>query len=278
MSADDLEIINDILDLFKVNEKRPFTSHNDTVLFNTRVPSSTAYDAHGLSLHKDGQERIKGTKTLQSGIEKTTTKSIFYSESLCDSRDVNTSYNYFTPVCDEHNLQTAESKPAQKRKRGRPRRGYNDRWPKRPLSAYNLFFKGAQLRLSKLRKDQENARCLGKEVPVGEAADSRTTIIASKWRAISDEEKFPYEIKAVESMKKYREEVAVIMKNKRQKCGLGIDDSTHKDEKSCTDPIVENNSPTNTELGYSVFFQHERERLRHCLSIASTSRGLDSSC
>ena len=70
MSDDDLEIINDILDLFKVNQKRPFTSHNDTVLFNARVPSSTAYDAHGLSLHKDGQERIKGTKTLQRRIEK----------------------------------------------------------------------------------------------------------------------------------------------------------------------------------------------------------------
>ena len=266
MYSDDLEIIEDILDLFKVDEKRPFTSHDDTVLLNPQVSSSTTHDAHGIS--------------------KKNTKGIFHSESLWGSRDDSNYFNYFTPVCGEHNLQRSESKTGQKKKkRGRPRRDPGDKWPKRPLSAYNLFFKDEQLRLSKIIQVQANDRLLCKEVPAGEVANSRTKTVASKWRALSDEEKSSYKIKAVEQMKKYREQVAAIMKNKRHKYGLSIDDNTHEDMNSRNEPILENKSPINTEptqkfqtplSGYSIFFQHERERRRHCLLAASTPGNFDS--
>ena len=281
---DDLEITKDIVDLFKVNEKSPFSSHDDTVFLDTRVSSSTAYNTDELSFHKDGLEGTKCSENLQSGIEKGGTRGIFYSEPLYGSRDDNEPRNYFTSVHDEHNLQVAESKPIQKRKRGRPKRDPKDRWPKRPLSAYNLFFKDEQLRLSKLRRVQANARRLGEELPAGESVDSQAKTVGSKWKALSKEEKIPYEKKASESMKKYREEVATIIRNTRYEYGPSIDNNTQKDKNSRNKLILENKSVMNRKLsqkrqtslsGYSIFFQHERERLKHCLSTTSTSNDLD---
>lgn len=48
-------------------------------------------------------------------------------------------------------------------------------------------------------------------------------------------------------MKKYREQVAAIMKNTRHKCGLSIDDNAHKEKNSRNEPILQNKSPLNTE-------------------------------
>jgi len=71
--------------------------------------------------------------------------------------------------------------------------------PKRPLSAYNIFFKEER---EKLLEEQRRARELG----IGFANLAKT--VAAKWKQLSDEEKVPFQVKAAEEKASYKIAVA----------------------------------------------------------------------
>ena len=172
-----------------------------------------------------------------------------------------------------------------KRRRGRPKRDPLEGWPKRPLSAYNIFFQRERLNVRKMIKEQVAIH--------GESFSCNVTqTVANTWKYLTNEEKAPYKELAAIDMKKYRKQVAA-HKRKQQaaKCIGSINDSCksssprqdeheckrseysdvdddERDEKrrKCTHINTSESQPKNLlsrSLGYNVFFQHELKRLRY---------------
>ena len=88
-----------------------------------------------------------------------------------------------------------------KRPRGRPKRDPSEGWPKRPLSAYNIFFQRERFNAKKIVIQQMSV--YGKSL-----SGNVTQTIANAWNNLTDEEKAPYKKLAAISMIKYREQVA----------------------------------------------------------------------
>eukprot|EP00594_Rhizosolenia_setigera_P014915 CAMPEP_0178965630 /NCGR_PEP_ID=MMETSP0789-20121207/16425_1 /TAXON_ID=3005 /ORGANISM="Rhizosolenia setigera, Strain CCMP 1694" /LENGTH=257 /DNA_ID=CAMNT_0020650709 /DNA_START=67 /DNA_END=840 /DNA_ORIENTATION=+ len=80
-----------------------------------------------------------------------------------------------------------------KRKRGRPKR--DPRGPKRPLSAYNLFF----------RSERERLKTVVKEKNV--VLDNLAQKVAERWRHTPDDQKKPFEEEAKREKIKYKKKL-----------------------------------------------------------------------
>jgi hypothetical protein len=113
-----------------------------------------------------------------------------------------------------------KEKPVKKRKRDKDR-------PKRPLSAYNLFFRDERIKvLDQIQKDK-NATSMG----TGNMDDSKTTIkdytklgfaglakiIASRWRVLDDEKLKEYKVLAKTELVNYNQAVEKYLSKKEKK-------------------------------------------------------------
>lgn len=136
---------------------------------------------------------------------------------------------------------------ATKRKRGRPKRDKSEGWPKRPLSAYNLFFREQRIRiLDSLATDSENAddkEDIGKDElcddadgvdrgenkkkrgrPFGSGKKRRRATphgiitfenlgkkISRDWKEAPEGEKAKYKEEAAMNLKKYQSELEIFL-------------------------------------------------------------------
>lgn len=112
---------------------------------------------------------------------------------------------------------TPDEKPKVKRKRRSPEKPWKKPkdMPKRPLSAYNLFFRDERERLLKsvnksTSKDDEGAPTKGKKGKKrsGIGFANLATTIAGRWKELDDDVKAPYEKIAAEEKKRYDTAVA----------------------------------------------------------------------
>lgn len=103
-----------------------------------------------------------------------------------------------------------------KKGRGRPKRNPKEGWPKRPLSAYNIFFKNEREKLLKSMKEptasndsntktrtRKNRQAKHGKISFSDLAKT----IGSKWKKLTQEEKNQYEILAAYNLQKYKEEL-----------------------------------------------------------------------
>ena len=113
---------------------------------------------------------------------------------------------------------TLENEEPIKRGRGRPKRNPGEGWPKRPLSAYNLFFKCEREKILKSLKplnDKSQVQEKRKRIRKNRApkhgkisfSDLAKTI-GARWKTLHQEEKTKFEMQAIKNMKDYRYEVA----------------------------------------------------------------------
>lgn len=119
----------------------------------------------------------------------------------CDQAVVSSSSN----PSDSTGKSSNSAAPAAKRKVHRRNKPYRSKKPKdmprRPLSAYNIFFKEGRTRLLAEAKEAQSSESssLGFE--------SMAKTIAKRWRELSDEEKEPFKKKAQRDMERYRREM-----------------------------------------------------------------------
>ena len=115
-----------------------------------------------------------------------------------------------------HQVQSASSNksPPTKKRRGRPKRDPAEGWPKRPLSAYNIYFRQERKKLVNSFSNDNN------EEQNPPSFDFLTKVIASRWKQLSDIKKIPFKTMAESCMKKYRRDVALHLKNKREEVDL----------------------------------------------------------
>ena len=100
-----------------------------------------------------------------------------------------------------------------KKQRGRPKRDPLEGWPKRPLSAYNIFFKHERQQILKSRacdisdiqkkKNTKKTKRRPKKHGIISFADL-TRNIAFKWKGLTEEDKAPYKMQAANCMIKYK--------------------------------------------------------------------------
>jgi len=108
------------------------------------------------------------------------------------------------------------------KKRGRPKRDPAEGWPKRPLSAYNIFFKEyrgklvgnydrLEISINGVRSEKSwPLRKKRKRHGMISFSDLAKTI-GSKWKGMSLEEKIGFQGKAKENMTKYQEEMRLFL-------------------------------------------------------------------
>ena len=105
-----------------------------------------------------------------------------------------------------------------KRPRGRPKGSTNKGKPKRPLSAYNLFFKEERARILQSipgehdvesdRKPSASGEAKEKKKPHGKISfEKLAKMIASRWQALSQEELQPYAKRAKVEADRYKKEL-----------------------------------------------------------------------
>ena len=110
-------------------------------------------------------------------------------------------------------------------KKGRPKRDPSEGWPKRPLSAYNIFFKEYRSKLlgvdeleveSNRIEINEPFRKKRKKHGIISFSDLAKTI-GKKWNEMSSEEKIGYQDKAKITMIKYKEELKIFHSKRSEK-------------------------------------------------------------
>ena len=166
-----------------------------------------------------------------------------------------------------------------KKKRGRPKRDASAGWPKRPLSAYNIFFQQERKRLITIMpnegKDKNKKRC---SLSFTDLARK----IASNWKKLSNADKIPFEELARANRKLYRKKVDFILhKNQNPKklspskfdrslddCPLStcddVDKMPLKKRRGRPKRNPEEGWPKRPLSAYNIFFKHERLKLlRH---------------
>jgi len=112
-------------------------------------------------------------------------------------------------VCSNPSAATTKAK--------RPRRKQPKDKPKRPLSAYNIFFREERARL--MQKGSIKRTANGK---IG--FESLAKIIGGKWQDLPAKDAKKYKEKAAEDMKRYREEMEVYKKKQKAKTSDGKGD------------------------------------------------------
>ena len=101
--------------------------------------------------------------------------------------------------------------------RGRPKRNPSEGWPKRPLSAYNLFFKSEREKIlhslkplhdkSQVQEDQKwKRKNRSPKHGIISFSDLAKTI-GARWKTLHQEEKKKFEMLAAKNMKVYRHEM-----------------------------------------------------------------------
>lgn len=104
-----------------------------------------------------------------------------------------------------------------KKKRGRPKRKKGEGWPKRPLSAYNIFFKEERAKLvPNENTDDKPIKKRRRQQRHGVVSFSQLgKSIAAKWRTAPECDKIRYHIMANGCLLRYREEMRLFMEKRR---------------------------------------------------------------
>jgi len=119
-----------------------------------------------------------------------------------------------------------------KKRRGRPKRDPTEGWPKRPLSAYNIFFKHERQKLLDSRgpqasddvpkvdevKGSGSRKSRSKKHGIISFSDLAKTIGAT-WKNMSEKEKDPYKTLAESYMTTYRKEMEIFLSKRKKDKG-----------------------------------------------------------
>ena len=295
----EINLLKENSDLFDVSRVVSVTSESEIMESDSSSTSSYMFDMFEIFDMAFGSDDIESSIPKQISLEGpnnwTTDKSENKSQLSVFSEDITNKANFDGPntstsAREKQVKDSGDNKSLITRKRrGRPKKDPLEGWPKRPLSAYNIFFQQEQKRLnsSYTAAEKQNHHH-------GNVAKT----IAFQWKQLSQDEKIPYKELADISMKKYRKEVAFHLKNKRtrndfnqNKCGYSLSSQTtvspiklqvsrppvsslytFKQQKSNAvrrrgrpkrDPTE--GWPKRPLSGYNIFFKHERERLRYSL-------------
>ena len=173
--------------------------------------------------------------------------------------------------------QVSHSQLDKKRKRGRPKKDASEGWPKRPLSAYNIFFQRERERLKKMmrreKRDEQTKVC-------NLSFTNLARTIASNWNVLSNSDKAPFEELANENRKRYRREVHSMVEKKQKlldannttscetssidhtlKLSVKVDNTPLKRRRGRPKRDPEEGWPKRPLSAYNWFFKEERERL-----------------
>ena len=113
-----------------------------------------------------------------------------------------------------HSNQTPDGGQPQKQKRIK-RKAPKDK-PKRPLSAYNIFFKEERARLL-AESSEQSAHGKDKRTSSGKIKfESLAKIIGNKWQSLEGEEVEYYKSKAADDMKRYKDQMEVYNNKKKE--------------------------------------------------------------
>lgn len=98
--------------------------------------------------------------------------------------------------------------------------------PKRPLSAYNIFFKAEREKMIRVRSKGANGPGIG-------FANLAKTI-ACKWKDLDEESRSPFEALAAQEKEKYDKSVAVWRKGQKEKKTKVLETRTSQSRNTCT--------------------------------------------
>ena len=142
-------------------------------------------------------------------------------------KQIHSSGNVTEDFSNIENSHEDEGKPGRKKRRGRPKRDPREGWPKRPLSAYNIFFKCEREKLLKaiqsnpeFQPKKQKRSASRRKRPKTHGIISFTNLaktIGSRWQLLSQEEKNPYELKALLNKEKYKMEVKQFTESLKEK-------------------------------------------------------------
>jgi len=175
--------------------------------------------------------------------------------------------------------ETDDDKSQANIRRGRPKRDPRLGWPKRPLSAYNIFFKEERekllesaAKLSLSASGKEDSPFQRKRGLVSFSEMGKT--IGSKWKTLSDTQKVPYKELADSYLIQYRKQIEIYQDkndfNIESGANFTLDQKTTKREdvgskekkrrgRPKRDP--REGWPKRPLSAYNIFFKQERKRL-----------------
>jgi len=133
-----------------------------------------------------------------------------------------------------------------KNKRGRPKRNPAEGWPKRPLSAYNIFFKECREKIVGADKGEEDEKEEGNNDPTKPSSRRKrrkkhgkisfgglAKSVGKMWKELSADQMTYYEQKAEQSREAYRKEIKVFLEERNKSAAeKKKEESNNDDEKA----------------------------------------------
>ena len=263
------------------NSSMPFFFHDQVASSNRRDISKSSYpkikkinDSPALTYSKD--TRVTETNKVEHDNNKLTSFQLIHSaQSEC-----------------EQQLTSSDLGMKVKKKRGRPKRDVSAGWPKRPLSAYNIFFQRERKRLntSVLTEEKDNP-CPSRRCTLSFTDLARE--IAANWKKLSNTDKIPFEEIARENRKLYRKEVDVMMQKKQKvqnllhpnivtsscdpfvRVCMNVDHPPMKKRRGRPKRNPEEGWPKRPLSAYNIFFKNERQKLLKLNALKSMETDFD---